>query len=166
MADLKSLSREAIGRAMEKAERYRLLNEPAEAESICLDVLRLEPANQPALVALLLSLTDQFDLDAPEVVSQAKAILPRLQDEYAQAYYAGIIAERRAKARLRQGGPASGHVAHDFLREAMALFEKAESLRPAGNDDALLRYNACVRILERHPHVTQAPHDRSEPPLE
>ena len=77
-----------------------------------------------------------------------------------------LIAERRAKARLAQGGPASGHVAHDFLREAMALFEKAEKLRPAGNDDALLRYNTCVRILERHPHVKQASHDPSEPPLE
>ena len=164
--DLKSLSREAIGRALEKAERYRLLNEPAEAESICLDVLRLEPENQQALTSLLLALSDQFDHDAPDVVSQAKAILPRLSGEYARAYYAGIIAERRGKARLRQGGPASGHVAHDFLREAMALFEQAEALRPAGNDDALLRYNACFRILERHPHVTQAPHDRSEPPLE
>ena len=166
MADFKSLSREAIGRAMEKAERYRLLNEPAEAESICLDVLRLEPANQPALVSLLLSLTDQFDHDAPDVVSQAKAILPRLKDAYARSYYAGIIAERRAKARLRQGGPASGNVAHDFLSEAMALYEEAERLRPPGNDDALLRFNACVRILERHPHVMRATHDRSEPPLE
>ena len=166
MVDLKSLSREAIARALEKAERYRLLNEPVEAESICLDVLRLEPDNQQALTALLLALTDQFDEDAPNAVSQALELVPRFKDEYARAYYGGIIAERRAKARLAQGGPASGHVAHDFLREAMVLFERAERLRPQGNDDALLRYNTCVRILERHPHVTQAPRDHGEPPLE
>ena len=166
MVDLKSLSREAIVRALEKAERYRLLNEPVEAESICLDVLRLEPENQQALQALLLALTDQFDEDAPNAVSQAQAIVPRLKDDYARVYYAGIIAERRGKARLAQGGPASGHVAHDFLREAMALYEKAEGLRPPGNDDALLRYNTCVRILERHPHVVQAPRDHGEIPLE
>jgi hypothetical protein len=99
-------------------------------------------------------------------VSQALELVPRFKDEYARAYYGGIIAERRAKARLAQGGPASGHVAHDFLREAMVLFERAERLRPQGNDDALLRYNTCVRILERHPHVTQAPRDHGEPPLE
>jgi hypothetical protein len=166
MVDLKSLSREAIARALEKAERYRLLNEPVEAESICLDVLQLEPDNQQALTALLLALTDQFDEDAPNAVRQALEILPRFKDEYARVYYGGIVAERRAKARLAQGGPASGHVAHDFLREAMALYEKAEGLRPPGNDDALLRYNTCVRILERHPHVVLAPRDFGEPPLE
>ena len=123
MVDLKTLSREAIARALEKAERYRLLNEPVEAESICLDVLRLEPDNQQALTALLLALTDQFDEDAPDAVSQALELVPRFKEEYARAYYAGIVAERRAKARLSQGGPASGHVAHDFLREAMVLFD-------------------------------------------
>jgi hypothetical protein len=166
MLELKALSREGVARALDKAERYRLLNEPAEAESICLDVLQLEPDNQQALVALLLSLTDQFDHDAPDTVSQARALLPRLKDEYARAYYAGIVAERRAKARLRLGGPACGPVAHGFLREAMALYEEAERLRPAGNDDALLRFNACVRILERHPHATQPPSEGEEPPLE
>ena len=97
---------------------------------------------------------------------QAQAILPRLDGEYAAGLLRGDHRERRAKARLRQGGPASGHVAYDLLREAMALYEQAEALRPAGNDDALLRWNTCVRILEQYPHVTQAPHDRGEPPLE
>ena len=166
MLELKALSREGVARALDKAERYRLLNEPVEAESICRDVLRLEPDNQQALTALLLALSDQFDEDAPDAVSRALEIVPRFKDEYSRAYYAGIIAERRGKARLSLGGPASGHVAHDFLREAMVLFERAEALRPPGNDDALLRYNTCVRILERHPHVMQAPRDMGEPPLE
>jgi hypothetical protein len=166
MVKLKALSKEALARAMDKADRYRFLNEPAEAESICLDVLHLEPDNQQALVVLLLSLTDQFDASPGDAVSQAKEVVPRLRDEYARAYYSGIIFERQAKAHLRHGGPGSGYVAHDLLRQAMGLFEKAEKLRPAGNDDALLRYNACARIFERNPHVVPAPADAYEPPLE
>jgi len=107
MPELKALSREGVARALDKAERYRLLNEPAEAESICLDVLRLEPDNQQALVALLLSLTDQFDHDAPDAVSQAQALLPRLKDDYARAYYAGIVAERRAQPQAGRRAAAS-----------------------------------------------------------
>ena len=35
----------------------------------------------------------------------------------------------------------------------MELFEQAEALRPPGNDDALLRWNACARMLNRHPEM-------------
>jgi len=145
--ELKPLSREAIPAALEKAMRYRLLNEPGEAESICHDVLRTEPENQQALVTLLLALTDRFGKGYPVGVTQAREILPRLRDLYDQAYYAGIICERRAKAQLQRGGPGSGFEAYEFLREAMAWYEKAETLRPSGNDDALLRWNACARII-------------------
>jgi len=166
MFELKPLSREAIPRALEKAERYRLLNEPVEAESICRDVLRLQPDNQRALVMLLLALSDEFEEGIPDAVTHAQETLGRLQDAYEQAYYSGIVCERRAKARLRQGRPGSGYAAYDLLREAMAFYEKAEALRPPGNDDALLRWNACVRILERHPHLGPAPAERFEPSLE
>ena len=60
MFELKSISTQAIARAIVKAERYRLLNEPQEAESICRDILTVDPENQEALVMLLLSITDQF----------------------------------------------------------------------------------------------------------
>ncbi|HWW01539.1 MAG TPA: hypothetical protein VNZ64_17710 [Candidatus Acidoferrum sp.] len=147
MFELKQLSREAIPAALEKAMRYRLLNEPAEAESISLDVLRTEPDNQQALVILLLALTDRFSKGYAVGVTQARELLPRLRDPYEQAYYAGIICERRAKARLQREGPGSGSGAYEFLREAMAWYEKAEALRPPGNDDALLRWNACARMI-------------------
>jgi hypothetical protein len=166
MDEIKPLTPSAIPRALEKAERYRLLNEPGDAESICLDVLALEPGHSGALVTLLLALTDQFDDEVVDAQARAFDILPRLPGEYERAYYAGIICERRAKARLKRGGPGSGYVAHDSLREAMSWFQKAEALRPAGNDDAILRWNACARILERHPHVVPAPREISEPPLE
>jgi len=126
---------------------YRLLNEPGEAESISLDVLRTEPDNQQALVILLLALTDRFSKGYAVGVTQARELLPRLRDPYEQAYYAGIICERRAKAQLHRGGPGCGFEAYEFLREAMAWYEKAEALRPPGNDDALLRWNACARII-------------------
>jgi hypothetical protein len=50
MYELKPLSREAIPAALEKAYRYRLLNEPLEAESICRDILEADPENQEATV--------------------------------------------------------------------------------------------------------------------
>src|SRR5688572_23354783 len=102
MFEPKPLTKDGIARAVERAERYRLLNEPVEAESICLDVLSADPENQRALVMLLLALTDQLDEDAADAVARAREILPRLREEYERAYYAGIIAERRAKAQLRQ----------------------------------------------------------------
>ena len=164
MSELKRLAKEAVPRALEKAERYRLLNEPAEAESISTDVLAVDPENQQALVLLLLSLTDQLE----HGVSDARAIdvLPRLKGEYERAYYAGLIWERKAKAIMHQGSPGSGSRAYDALASAMECYERAETLRPPANDDAVLRWNTCVRLLERHPHLAPAFEDRSEPPLE
>ena len=147
MFELKPLSREGIPAALEKAMRYRLLNEPGEAESICHDVLRIDSENQEALVILLLAITDRFGRSYGMGVTRAQEVLPRLHDEYDRAYYAGIIDERRAKALLQQGGPGSGFEAYEFLREAMSSFEKAEAIRPSGNDDALLRWNTCARLI-------------------
>jgi hypothetical protein len=147
MFELKRLSKEAIPAALDKALRYRLLNEPAEAESICCDVLSIDPDNQQALVTLLLALTDRFSEGYAVGVAQAQEVLPRLRDAYERAYYAGIICERQAKARLRQGHPGAGYDAYDFLREAMSWFEEAEIHRPPKNDDALLHWNTCARII-------------------
>ena len=147
MFELKRLSKDAIPAALDKALRYRLLNEPAEAESICRDVLSIDPDNQQALVTLLLALTDRFDEGYAVGVAQAQEVLSRLRDEYERAYYAGIICERQAKTRLHQGHPGAGHDAYEFLSEAMSWFEKAETLRPSKNDDALLHWNTCARII-------------------
>jgi len=147
MFDLKPLSNDAIPAALEKAMRYRLLNEPAEAESICHDILAVQADHQQALATLLLAITDRFDRGYALGVSQAHEILARLRDPYERAYYAGIIVERRAKAFLKQNTPGAEFDACELLREAMSWFEKAEGLRPPGNDDALLRWNACARII-------------------
>lgn len=159
---LKSISREGIPRALEKVERYRLLNEPEEAESICLDILQIEPENQPALIALLLSLTDQFDRKIPDASIQE--LLGRLRGEYEQAYYTGIICERKAKVYLKRHSRGTGLVTN-WLREAMKWFEKAEAVRPPGNDDAVLRWNSCARIIMER-NITADAEASFEPMLE
>ena len=161
---LKTLSPEAVGRALAKAERYRLLNEPGEAQSICLDALEVEPDNQEALTMLLLALTEQFDDDTASV-TDAWSTVARLSDDYERAYYTGIIYERRAKARLRQGRPGCGPQAYEWLRTAMHWYEKSEAIRPAGNDDPLLRWNACARLIMRDRHLVPIGDDRREPLL-
>jgi hypothetical protein len=164
MFELKPISREAIPEALAKVERYRLLNEPWQAESICQDVLRIDPENQHALVMLLLTLTDQFGKGMPPVT--AREVLPRLNGEYERAYYGGIIAERWAEALLRQGSPGAGFSAYQSLREAMEQYELAESMRPAGNDDALLRWNTCARILMRNRELRPRGEEAFEPAFE
>ena len=136
---LKPITREGIGPALQKAERYRLLNESSAAESICLDVLDVDPTNQEALVSLILSITDQFSDELAEGVRRAREYLPRLTDEYERVYYAGIISERRARAQLQRGALGSAEVAAEWYRDAMRWYEKAETMRPAGNDEAILR---------------------------
>jgi len=147
MFELKSLHKEAVPAALEKAKHYRLLNEPGAAESICLDILRVEPDNQDALVTLVLAMSDRFGTDYAVGDSQIKSYLEQISDEYEREYYAGIVYERRAKAVLRRGTHGSESTAYDLFRQAMSRFEKAETLRPPGNDDAILRWNGCARIV-------------------
>jgi hypothetical protein len=150
MPDFKTISRDAIPLALEKAERYRLLNEPAQAESICLDVLAVDPENQRVLVLLILALTDQFQTGPTDRIRQAEALVPQLHGEYERSYYRGIIFERRGYARAVQGGPGSETVAYQWVRRAMDFYEQAERLRTPGNDDALLRWNSCLRLCQRY----------------
>jgi len=164
MFAMKPLSRDAIPGALAKAERYRLLNEPGEAESICLDVLQIDPGHQDALVMLVLALTDQFREELPSSRSapaRAADLVAGLTDPYDRFYYAGIIGERRAKAILHRDRYASTATAAEWLREAMGLFERAETIRPAHNDDAVLRWNACARLLQHLPEPQ--PESRDEP---
>jgi hypothetical protein len=162
--ELKSISSASIPHALEKAEGYRLRNDPAQAESIYRDVLAVDAENHEALRGLILSLTDQFGADggagAPR---EAQALVERLSDAYERAYYSGIVCERKARALLRQRNVVRSSV-YDGFRSAMEWYERAEALRPAGNDDALLRWNACVRAITSE-RLEPAPRGR-ELPLE
>ena len=161
--ELKPISKAGIQEALEKAERYRLLNEPSLAESICLDVLVADPENQSALVMLLLALTDQFGHGHGHGPHKAREILPRLKSEYEQRYFAGIIWERSAHAQLRKGAPNAAFRAFDSLIHAMECYEDAIELRTPGHDDAILRWNTCARILMRNPSLRPKPDESYEP---
>jgi len=162
--DLKSLSVEGIPAALERAQRYRLLNEPSQAESICLDILQTDPQNHEATILLLLSLTDQFGENNQYVV-RARDLLALLSDEYQHEYYSGLICERQARAYMKRNSPSDGHLAYRYFEEAMVHYGKAEAQRMPGNDEALLRWNCCLRTIEAH-RLEPEPLDTFRPFLE
>ena len=159
--ELKSISAGGIAKALERVERYRLLNEPSLAESICLDILAISPSHQQALVSLLLARTDQFDHGVP--MKSAQEVLQLIEGGYERAYYAGLIWERQGHAHLRQGGLCSNANTYHALREAMEHYERAEAFRPPGNDDAILRWNACARVIMRNPEIRPLPDVEFQP---
>jgi len=148
LLELKKISPDGIPHALEKAERYRLLNDPAQAESICRDVLAVDPDNQTALRALILALTDQFSASgAAAAAREARGHIVQLDDEYDRAYYTGIVYERETRAYLERKNVVRS-AAYDGFRHAMEWYERAEALR-RGDVDAVLRWNSCVRAIER-----------------
>lgn len=160
----KPISPGSVAGALSKAERYRLLNEPGEAESICRDILEIDPHNTNARVSLILALTDQIPED-PHAFGNALVAVALLDSEYDRAYYAGIAWERRAKARHKSAGQGARHYVYEWIGNALKLFEEAEQLRPSGNDDAVLRWNACVRFLTRHRELAPRDEETAEPIL-
>lgn len=144
--ELKRISTAGITEAIAKAELYRSLGEPEEAESICRDILAIEPQHQLAMRLLGLSLTDQFTGDSSDRDREAEESFLQLNDHYERLYYTGIAYERRAKAQLRAGQPP--YIVLPLFERAMSSFEEAEKIRPAANDDAILRWNRCARLLQ------------------
>jgi len=163
MFQLKKISKESIPVAIEKAERYRLLNEPSLAESICSDILEVDPYNTRAIAVALLAITDQFG-GSNEEVTKANQLLSRLSGGYEREYYSGIICERQGRAIFNMN-KSHGFAAYDWLNDAMEHYEKAEAVRPAGNDDAILRWNTCARLIMRY-HLQPREEEYVEPPLE
>jgi len=150
---LKTISKGGIAEALAKVQHYRYLNQAEEAESICRDILAVDPENQMALRQLGLAITDQFTGATDDRRQEAQDCFEKLVSPYERWYYLGILHERRAKAQM-----GAGHLAHSLIasfEKAMQCFEEAEKLRPQGNDDALLRWNRCVRLLESIPELTR-----------
>ena len=164
MFNLKPISHDSIETALAKAERYRLLNEPHEAESICQDILAIDPTNREARVSLVLALTDEIPQESGAFATALTAI-EALESDYDRAYYSGIAWERRAKAYFDTKGPGSSGYVHDWIVKALNFFEQAEKLRSAGNDDAILRWNTCVRFLDRHKELRPKTEEAPEPIL-
>lgn len=143
----KQMSRDSIPDAMEKAGRYRLLGEPVEAESVCLDILEADPGNQEALVHLILAVSDQFRNERRPRLDLAQKYVEQLTDEYERRYYTAVVMEREAVAFLDRGNAPS--LALLRFVETMKQYQQAEALRPPGDDSAILRWNACVRMIRR-----------------
>ena len=162
MFELKPISHASIPSALAKAEHYRLLNEPSQAESICRDVLESEPGNEQALICLVLALSDQIAQDG-RAYSHGLTFAARLASPYDRAYYSGIVWERRARARHLAGGRDARHSVYEWIVKALEQFGEAEKLRPAGNDDAILRWNTCVRFQTSHPELQARPEEATEP---
>lgn len=163
MISLKPLSKDAIPAALAKAERYRLLNEPNQAESICEDVLAAEPGHREAVVTLLLSITDQFGHGDGALVARAQELAGHLGTPYERAYFSGIVAERRARALLGDASPGRAQSAGGWLQDAMEHYEEAERIRPQGNDEARLRWNACARVLNAQPELLSVERESTAP---
>jgi tetratricopeptide (TPR) repeat protein len=163
--ELKRISTAGIAEAIAKAQLYRSLNEPEEAESICRDILAIEPQHQLALRLLGLALTDQFTGISSDRDREAERSFQQLIDPYERLYYTGIAYERRAKAQLRTGQPP--YTVLPLFEQAMRSFGEAEKIRPAGNDDAILRWNRCVRLLQTTSYVWEqelAPFEKQDTP--
>jgi tetratricopeptide (TPR) repeat protein len=143
----KSISHDSIPDALKKAERYRLLGDPEEAESVCLDILEADPGNQDALVDLILAISDQFRDEKRPRLELAEQYVSQLTDEYQRTYYTAVVMEREAGAYLHRGTPPV--LAMLRYTEAMDQYARAEAIRPRGDDSAILRWNACVRAIRR-----------------
>ena len=163
---IKPISREGVAAALQKAQRYRLLNDSVAAESICLDVLSVDPHNVDALVTHVLAITDQFSTGHAADHARARVAVGRLDDPYSNAYYNGVICERWAKAMLHRTSGQSTEMAYDAIDKALAWYAKAERVREAGNDEVILRWNTCVRMLTRNPELRPREDDAWEPSLE
>lgn len=146
---LKPISRASFAEAISKAELYRYLNEPGEAESICRDILSEQGDNQTALRLLGLAITDQFTGEVSDRYAEVEHLFRSLIIEYERVYHMGILRERKAKAQLRAGRPP--HTVYPIFEEAMEFFDAAEKIRPPNNDESILRWNRCLRLLQSRP---------------
>ena len=164
MFKLKPLSESALPQALEKADHYRLLNDPWQAESICHDILSIDPDNQQALVTLILSVTDQFNSPYRKSIPQTLKIVEKLDNEYQRNYYKGLVYERQATAALKRKSPRVTYIAYEYAREAMHWYEEAEKHRPENNEESILRWNACARMITQF-NLEPAPEEKGIQPF-
>lgn len=165
MYKIKPISEDAIPQALEKAMRYRLLNDPWQAESICRDILRTDHDNQEAVYTLILTITDQFEGKHKKSVSQALEMVSKLENPYQAEYCRGLIYERQARSALKRRTPRAGYIAHEHLVRAMHYYEEAEKIRPENNEESILRWNACARYIRQHKLVPPPSEEKGAQPL-
>jgi len=144
---LKSLKGHDLAAALEKANVYRALNQPDEAESICHDILDVDPANQAAVKTLGLAITDRF-AESVMLFDEAMKVFGKLKDNYERVYHTGIAWERLGKARLSRG---EAHGALTCFEHALESYEEAEGLGPKDAADPVLRFHPGQSQPENRP---------------
>ena len=149
---MKRLPRASLEAALAKAEHYRDLNQPEEAESICRDVLDVDASSQRAWKLLGLALTDRLPTHKVGLLEQAVEAFERLSDEYERVYHLGVAWERAAKAHLERN---EAHNAVIAFEHALKLYETAGNMKPE-SADPIVRWNRCVRLLSEHPALLAA----------
>jgi len=155
---LHDIHQDAIELALEKARQYRSLIEPEIAESICLDILNIDPENQEVLIVYILSLLDQILRSENKIeLKTIERIIDRLTSSYQRFYYSGLLHERMARAMVIQ--PMSRSFAYDYFFQALRCYKEAQAISPEGNDEAILRWNSCIRTIEKE---KLTPHQDSE----
>ncbi|MDC9725967.1 MAG: hypothetical protein PSN44_08665 [Gammaproteobacteria bacterium] len=145
---LHDIRMDAVDEALLKAKQYRSLLEPEIAESICLDVLHIDPENQSVLIVYILALLDQ--ISRTEKQTQIKSIertIEKLTSQYQRYYYSGLLNERRARHLITQA--MSHSFAYDYFIEALKFYQQAVDRCPEKNDEAILRWNSCIRTIEK-----------------
>ncbi len=160
--ELRKISKASVPSALDKAKHYRLLNDPANAESICRDILDVDPGNQNAIALLVLALTDQFDGGSADI-AEAKSHVAKVASEYERSYCSGLVCERAGKTILATHRPGAQHDAFEWFQQAMQHFDHAEQLATDdANDDPILRWNSCARLILKH-HLTPNPEEAFRP---
>lgn len=145
---LHDIHTDSIELALDRARQYRSLLEPEIAESICLDILNIDASHQAALVIYILALSDQISTSGSQSpFQQIETAISQLSSDYKQQYYTGIVHERRARFMLSQ--PMSRAFSYDYFIKALDCYQHAEKIRPKHNDEASLRWNSCVRTIQR-----------------
>ena len=138
----------AVKKALKKAKQYRSLLEPEIAESICLDILHVDPENQDVIVVYILTLLDQISRsDNKTQIKTIERAIEKLTSQYQRYYYTGLLNERRARHLLTQA--MSHSFAYDYFYEALQYYQKAIERCPEKNDEAILRWNSCIRTIEK-----------------
>ena len=100
-------------------------------------------------------------MDYEKAINEAKELCQNLESDYEKVYYRGIISERYGKVALKRSTPRAKYIAYEHYRDAMIFFEKAQEIHPEGNQDAVLRWNACVRAIKEFKIEPAPDQDRS-----
>ncbi len=145
--DYRLIHQDTIGAVLDKARQYRSLLEPELAISICLDVFAVDENNQDALVIYILAMTDLYNHANAKVCPQTiNESIAKLTSEFERTYYTGITLERKARALLKNA--MSRSFAYNLFIQAIKIYDQAQQIAPKQRDDAILRYNACVRTIK------------------